>query len=44
MNALDLTAFSFLTGLLEVGALIAICGIVLGGILDALALRKTHLV
>ncbi|QKN83056.1 muropeptide MFS transporter AmpG [Scandinavium goeteborgense] len=44
MNALDLTAFSFLTGLLEVGVLIAICGIVLGGILDALALRKTHLV
>ncbi|MCS2169796.1 muropeptide MFS transporter AmpG [Scandinavium sp. TWS1a] len=43
MNALDLTAFSFLTGLLEVGALIAICGIVLGGILDAMALRKTHL-
>ncbi|MCS2163821.1 muropeptide MFS transporter AmpG [Scandinavium sp. H11S7] len=43
MNALDLTAFSFLTGLLEVGAMIAICGIVLGGILDAMALRKTHL-
>jgi len=41
MNALDLTNFSFLTGLLEIGALIAVSGIVLGGILDALALRKS---
>lgn len=42
LNALDLTAFSFLTGLLEAGALIAIAGVVLGGLLDAFAVRRSH--
>lgn len=40
LNALDLTAFSFLTGMLEVGALITIAGVMLGGVLDAFAVRK----
>ncbi len=44
MDALDLTHFSFLPALLEVGVLIApFSGVVLGGLLDYLALRKTHL-
>ena len=43
MNALDYTSFSFLTGLLEVSVAVAICGVVLGGLLDYLALRKTRL-
>lgn len=42
LNALDLTAFSFLTSLLEIGAMIAIAGVLFGALLDALALRKTH--
>ncbi|WP_336220985.1 muropeptide MFS transporter AmpG [Citrobacter amalonaticus] len=44
MNALDYTHFSFLTGLLEVAVTVAISGIVFGGLLDYLALRKTRLV
>lgn len=40
-NALDVTHFSFLNIMLECGALIAIAGVVLGALLDALALRKT---
>lgn len=43
MDALDLTHFSFLPALLEVGVLVALGGVVLGGFLDYLALRKTHL-
>ena len=43
MDALDLTHFSFLPALLEVGVLVALSGVVLGGLLDYLALRKTHL-
>ncbi|ETJ13978.1 MAG: hypothetical protein Q609_ECAC02660G0001, partial [Escherichia coli DORA_A_5_14_21] len=39
----DLTHFSFLPALLEVGVLVALSGVVLGGLLDYLALRKTHL-
>ena len=42
-DALDLTHFSFLPALLEVGVLVALSGVVLGGLLDYLALRKTHL-
>lgn len=42
MNALDCTNFSFLTGLLEVAVVVAISGIVFGGLLDYLALRKTR--
>lgn len=42
MNALDYTRFSFLTGMLEVGVGITIGGILLGGVLDSLALRKTR--
>ncbi|PDO47150.1 MFS transporter, partial [Escherichia coli] len=34
---------SFLPALLEVGVLVALSGVVLGGLLDYLALRKTHL-
>ena len=44
MNALDYTHFSFLPGLLEVAVGVAVCGIVLGGFLDYLALRKARLV
>ncbi|MDA8500931.1 muropeptide MFS transporter AmpG [Citrobacter sp. Awk 2] len=43
MNALDYTNFSFLAGLLEVSVAVAICGVVFGGLLDYLALRKTRL-
>lgn len=43
MDTLDLTHFSFLPALLEVGVLVALSGVVLGGLLDYLALRKTHL-
>lgn len=43
MNALDCTNFSFLTSLLEVAVVVAISGIVFGGLLDYLALRKTRL-
>ena len=32
-----------LPALLEVGVLVALSGVVLGGLLDYLALRKTHL-
>jgi PAT family beta-lactamase induction signal transducer AmpG len=42
LNALDYTAFSFLPGLLEIAALIAVGGIVIGGVLDFLALRRTQ--
>ena len=44
LNALAFTNFSFLAGLLEVAVTIAIFGIVFGGLLDYLALRKTRLV
>lgn len=44
MNAMDFTNFSFLAGLLEVAVTVAIFGIVFGGLLDYLALRKTRLV
>ncbi|EHH3390456.1 muropeptide MFS transporter AmpG, partial [Salmonella enterica subsp. enterica serovar Ohio] len=43
MNALDYTNFSFLPELLETAVAIAVCGIVFGGLLDYLALRKTRL-
>lgn len=44
MNALDYTSFSFLPALLEVAALTAIGGILLGAVLDYMALRKTQLI
>ncbi|HED1843193.1 TPA: muropeptide MFS transporter AmpG [Citrobacter koseri] len=44
MNAVDYTRFSFLPELLEAGVMVAICGILFGGVLDYLALRKTRLV
>lgn len=43
MNAADYTNFSFLPALLETGVVVAVCGIVFGGLLDYLALRKTRL-
>ncbi|EDB4110310.1 muropeptide MFS transporter AmpG, partial [Salmonella enterica subsp. enterica serovar Poona] len=43
MNAVDYTNFSFLPGLLETAVVVAVCGIVFGGLLDYLALRKTRL-
>jgi PAT family beta-lactamase induction signal transducer AmpG len=43
LNALDYTSF-FLSGLLEVAALTAVGGILFGGLLDYLALRKTRLI
>lgn len=43
MNAADYTNFSFLPAMLETGVVIAVCGIVFGGLLDYLALRKTRL-
>lgn len=43
MNALDYTNFSFLPELLEVSVAVAVCGVVFGGLLDYLALRKTRL-
>ena len=43
MNALDYTNFSFLPELLEVSVVVAVCGVVFGGLLDYLALRKTRL-
>lgn len=44
MNAVDYTNFSFLPGLLETAVAVAVCGIVFGGVLDYLALRKTRLI
>lgn len=44
MNTVDYTRFSFLPELLEAGVMVAICGILFGGVLDYLALRKTRLV
>ncbi len=44
MNAVDYTRFSFLPELLEAGVMVAICGILFGGVLDYLALRKTRFV
>lgn len=43
MNALDYTNFSFLSGLFEVALSVALCGILFGGLLDYLALRKAQL-
>lgn len=43
MNALDYTHFSFLPELLEVSVTVAVCGVIFGGLLDYLALRKTRL-
>lgn len=43
-NASGLTAWSFHLQLLEWGALLAVAGIVYGGVLDFLALRKTRLI
>lgn len=43
MNALDYTNFSFLPELLEISVVVAVCGVVFGGLLDYLALRKTRL-
>lgn len=43
MNAMNYTHFSFLPGLLETAVAVAVCGIVFGGLLDYLALRKTRL-
>lgn len=42
IDALELASFSFLAAVLEAGALIAIAGILVGCVLDYLALRKTH--
>ena len=36
--------FSFLPELLEISVVVAVCGVVFGGLLDYLALRKTRLV
>ena len=44
LNATGLTAWAFGLQLLEWGALLALVGIVYGGVLDYLALRKTRLV
>jgi PAT family beta-lactamase induction signal transducer AmpG len=44
LNALDFTSFSFLPTLLEIAALTAIAGVVLGSLLDYLALRKSALI
>lgn len=41
MNALDITHLTFLPGLLEVAVLVAMAGVVSGGVLDYLALRKS---
>ncbi|EMB4337034.1 muropeptide MFS transporter AmpG [Citrobacter freundii] len=43
MNALDYTNFSFLPALLEVSVAVAVCGVIFGGLLDYLALRKNRL-
>ena len=43
MNALDYTNFSFLPELLEISVVVAVCGVVFGGLLDYLALRKNRL-
>ncbi|KAA1139972.1 muropeptide MFS transporter AmpG, partial [Citrobacter portucalensis] len=43
MNAMDYCNFSFLPELLEVSLVVAVCGVVFGGLLDYLALRKTLL-
>ena len=43
MNALDYTNFSFLPELLEVSVAVAVCGVIFGGLLDYLALRKNPL-
>ena len=43
INATGFTDWSFGTTLLEWGALLAFIGIVFGGVLDLLALRKTEL-
>ena len=40
LNALSLAHFGFLNALLEYGAFIAIAGVLLGALLDALATRK----
>jgi hypothetical protein len=42
IDALDLASLPFSTSVLEAGALIAIAGILVGCVLDYLALRKTH--
>ncbi|WP_318390625.1 muropeptide MFS transporter AmpG [Enterobacter sp.] len=44
LNATGLTAWAFGLQLLEWGALLALVGIIYGGVLDYLALRKTRLV
>lgn len=43
MNALDYTNFSFLPELLEVSVAVAVCGVIFGGLLDYLALRKNRI-
>ncbi|WP_447214979.1 muropeptide MFS transporter AmpG [Citrobacter pasteurii] len=43
MNALDYTNFSFLPELLEVSVAVVVCGVIFGGLLDYLALRKNRL-
>lgn len=42
LNALDITAFGFDTALLEWGALLSALGILFGGVLDWLALRRSE--
>ncbi|MEN0614661.1 muropeptide MFS transporter AmpG [Klebsiella indica] len=44
LNALNYTAFDFLAGLLEIAVLTAVGGILLGALLDYLALRRTELI
>ncbi|UXY09945.1 muropeptide MFS transporter AmpG [Kosakonia sp. ML.JS2a] len=44
VNAIGLAEWAFGVRLLEWGALLAIAGILFGGVLDLLALRKTHLI
>ncbi len=44
MCALESAGGWFLPELLEISVVVAVCGVVFGGLLDYLALRKTRLV
>ncbi len=43
LDALGIIHISFLTELLEIGMVVALCGVFFGSLLDYLALRRTHL-
>ena len=43
LDALGIIHISFLTELLEIGIVVALCGVFFGSLLDYLALRRTHL-